>query len=123
MEVVHGCGMCHPSMMFSARAFQLAGRYREDYWPAEDADLVLRIAEKGRLTNIDEPLLSYQVHGDSIGHRQAGRQREALFRLPLLLPSAVAALRRPRRFVNSFSTIGTASKPRPRATPSGRGGR
>jgi hypothetical protein len=27
-----------------------------------------------------EPLLSYRVHGDSIGHRQAERQRDALFR-------------------------------------------
>jgi glycosyltransferase involved in cell wall biosynthesis len=80
LSVVHGCGMCHPSMMFKARAFALAGRYREEFWPAEDADLVLRIAEHGKLANIPLPLLSYRVHGDSIGHRQAARQRDALFR-------------------------------------------
>jgi hypothetical protein len=67
-------------MMFKARAFELAGAYREEFWPAEDADLVLRIAEHGKLANIALPLLSYRVHGDSIGHRQAARQRDALFR-------------------------------------------
>ena len=35
LSVVHGCGMCHPSMMFRARAFELAGRYREEFWPAK----------------------------------------------------------------------------------------
>ena len=89
MQVVNGWGMCHPSMMFSARAFELVGRYREEFWPAEDADLVLRIAEKGRLANLAEPLLSYRVHGGSIGHRQATRQREALYRA-----AAAAAERR-----------------------------
>lgn len=79
LAVVHGSGMCHPAMMFRAVAFEMAGRYREEYWPAEDADLVLRIAEKGRVANIPLPLLSYRSHGDSIGHTQASRQREALY--------------------------------------------
>ena len=89
MGVDQGCGMCHPSMMFRASAFELAGKYRKEYWPAEDADLVLRIAEHGRLMNIAEPLLSYRVHGGSIGHTQAERQRNALWRA-----AAAAAARR-----------------------------
>lgn len=80
MEFVHGCGMCHPSMMFRAAAFELAGTYREEYWPAEDADLVLRIAEKGRLANLPQPLLCYRAHEGSIGHTRSARQRDALFR-------------------------------------------
>jgi glycosyltransferase involved in cell wall biosynthesis len=79
MAVVHGSGMCHPSMMFRAVAFSIAGQYRAEYWPAEDADLILRIAEKGKVSNIPLPLLCYRVHDDSIGHTQAVRQREALY--------------------------------------------
>ena len=80
MEVVNGAGMCHPSMMFRSAAFELAGGYRKEYWPAEDADLILRICEKGRVANIPVPLLSYRVHSDSIGHMHASRQRAALYR-------------------------------------------
>lgn len=80
MEVVHGSGMCHPAMMFRATAFELVGRYRADFWPAEDADLVLRIAEKGRVANLPLPLLSYRAHANSIGHTQASRQREASYK-------------------------------------------
>jgi hypothetical protein len=71
--------MCHPSMMFRATAFSLAGQYRSQFWPAEDADLILRISEKGRVSNIPSPLLCYRVHDGSIGHKQAVRQREALY--------------------------------------------
>ncbi len=80
MAVVNGSGMCHPSMMFRRAAFEAVGRYRGDFWPAEDADLVLRIAEQGDVANIASPLLSYRVHSNSIGHRQAARQRDAVFR-------------------------------------------
>lgn len=80
MAVVHGSGMCHPAMMFRSTAFERAGRYREEYWPAEDADLVLRIAEKGSVANIPLPLLSYRSHGSSIGHTNASRQRKAMFK-------------------------------------------
>ncbi|MBC7601789.1 MAG: glycosyltransferase [Ramlibacter sp.] len=89
MGAVNGCGMCHPSMMFRAQAFDLAGSYRKEFWPAEDADLVLRIAEHGRVFNLPEPLLSYRVHSGSIGHTQAERQRDALWRA-----AAAAAERR-----------------------------
>ena len=80
MGVEQGCGMCHPAMMFRASAFALAGSYRKEFWPAEDADLVLRIAEQGRLMNIAEPLLSYRVHGGSISHTLMARQRDANWR-------------------------------------------
>jgi hypothetical protein len=50
---------------------------------------VLRIAEQGRVENLAFPLLSYRAHEGSIGHRQAARQREALY-----LASRAAAERR-----------------------------
>lgn len=89
MQVATGTGMCHPSMMFRSTAFKLAGPYSDEFWPAEDADLILRIVEKGRVANLDEALLLYRVHGNSISHRQAARQRDAHFRA-----AAAAAARR-----------------------------
>ncbi len=83
LGVKGGSGMCHPSMMIRREAMLAVGNYRPEFWPAEDADLVLRLAEQGRLSNIAEPLLSYRVHPGSIGHTYPGRQRSALYRAAL----------------------------------------
>jgi glycosyltransferase involved in cell wall biosynthesis len=76
----NGAAMCHPSVMMRAEALRGVGAYREEYWPAEDGDLFLRLAEVGRLENIQEVLLSYRVHISSIGHQNPMLQREAMFR-------------------------------------------
>lgn len=89
MAVKGGSGMCHPTMMIRRAALDAVGRYRQEYWPAEDADLVLRLSEVGRVANIPLPLLSYRVHPDSIGHLFPEKQRAAMFRA-----AAAAAERR-----------------------------
>jgi hypothetical protein len=78
MAVVRGSEMCHPSMMFRASAFSFVGKYGAEYWPAEGADLILRISENSRVSNIPLRLRRYRLHGDSIGHTRAVRQRGAL---------------------------------------------
>lgn len=75
-----GSGMSHPALMIRSDALLRVGGYRPDYWPAEDADLVLRLAEVGKLRNLRAPLLSYRVHPASIGHTNASRQRDAHWR-------------------------------------------
>ena len=80
MAIERGNSMSHPAMMMRADAVAKIGGYREALWPAEDADLVLRLAEVGRLANLAEPLLSYRLHPNSIGQIYSARQRDALYR-------------------------------------------
>ena len=77
MAVKGGSAMCHPTMLIRRCAMEAVGGYRAEYWPAEDADLILRLGEIGRLTNIAEPLLCYRVHAGSIGHTVPLKQRRA----------------------------------------------
>ena len=80
MAIERGIGISHPSMMMRAAAVSRIGGYREEFFPAEDADLVLRLAEIGRVDNLAEPLLSYRLHSQSIGRLYSERQRDAHFR-------------------------------------------
>jgi len=80
MAIERGNSMSHPAMLMRADAVARIGGYREAMWPAEDADLVLRLSEVGRLANLAEPLLSYRLHPQSIGQLHTVRQRDALYR-------------------------------------------
>jgi hypothetical protein len=52
----------HPSVMYRRRVVQEIGAYRDIFDEAEDLDLFLRLAEVGRVVNIEEPLLKYREH-------------------------------------------------------------
>ena len=55
-------GIVHPLMMARLDALHSIGGYRETYEPAEDYDLLLRLAEVGRLANLPELLFDYRLH-------------------------------------------------------------
>lgn len=57
----HGGAICHPSLMCRKVAVDMVKGYREKIKWAEDLDLYLRLAETGRITNINNPLLHYRV--------------------------------------------------------------
>ena len=78
LEGERGAVICHPSVMMRAKAVESVGGYREAYYTAEDLDLFLRLAEIGRLANLDEPLLQYRMHGSSICHSKKGQQLTAI---------------------------------------------
>ena len=44
-------------------AVEAVGGYRRAYLRAEDYDLWLRLAERGKLANLQEPLLEYRIAG------------------------------------------------------------
>jgi glycosyltransferase involved in cell wall biosynthesis len=67
--------MCHPTFMMRSRAVRVAGGYSQDAYPAEDLDLLLRLAEVGDLENLPEVVLMYRVHPNSISESGARRQR------------------------------------------------
>ncbi|WP_284450644.1 glycosyltransferase family 2 protein [Methylophaga thalassica] len=70
----HGGAIIHPSVMIRTDALRCVGGYREEFKSAEDIDLWLRLAELGKVTNIDKRLILYRQHMDSIGHRHRSEQ-------------------------------------------------
>jgi glycosyltransferase involved in cell wall biosynthesis len=72
-----GSALCHPSVMMRRSAVINLGGYLVPYTTSEDLDLWLRLAEVGRLANLEEPLVNYRCHPTNIGYSQGTRQREA----------------------------------------------
>lgn len=72
----HG-SVCHPACMFRRESVMLASGYRQEFYPAEDLDLFLRLGELGKVANISKPLLRYRIHQDSISGKNVLKQREA----------------------------------------------
>lgn len=56
----------HPGVLFSKTAFNLAGRYLANDFPAEDVSLWWRISKYGKLISVPEILLYYKLHNSSI---------------------------------------------------------
>lgn len=76
-----GTALFHPSVTMRSAAVRALGGYRKDFWPAEDLDLWLRLAEIGRLANLEDVLIDYRFHLQSTGHLHLVRQREATHRV------------------------------------------
>lgn len=70
----------HPAAMMRIQALKRVGNYNEKMEAAEDFDLWLRLAEIGRLANLDRCVLKYRQHVHSVGYSQRKRQRMAAWR-------------------------------------------
>lgn len=70
----HGV-ISHPSVMMSRSALLAVGGYREEYEPVEDFDLWFRLAEVGKLANLQEVLFNYRQHGKNVVFTQTDRQK------------------------------------------------
>ena len=73
----------HSSLMIRREAL-MATPYRTSMDGAEDVDLILRLAEKGEIINMDEPLLDYRLHATQESFRARARAtaiQELAFRL------------------------------------------
>lgn len=68
----------HPSAMFRRGPALEIGGYREQYAFAQDVDLWLRLADYGRLANLEESLLKYRVHFERISWRKHELQQETV---------------------------------------------
>jgi glycosyltransferase involved in cell wall biosynthesis len=71
----------HPAIMFRRRIALEIGCYREIFDEAEDLDLFLRLAEVGRIVNLEEPLLKYREHPFKAGRVKAVRVEENVRRI------------------------------------------
>lgn len=88
--------ICHPSVMMRAKALKEIGGYDERYSSAQDVDLFLRLAEVGELANLEDELMNYRIHTQSMGYqvrsaqiqnawragKRAAARRNKIFRTP-----------------------------------------
>ena len=74
-------GISHPTSMIRAEAMQQVGGYRLKYQWVEDKDLWLRLTEIGRLSNLEDVLLQYRLHLESVCYRRNLEQSRLMRRL------------------------------------------
>lgn len=67
----------HPAALIHRQALVEVGGYREPYYGAEDHDLWLRLAERGRLANLPDALLKCRVHAGNFTFVNEERGRAA----------------------------------------------
>jgi hypothetical protein len=79
--VARGQMVYHPSVIIRRQHLLEVGSYREELETAEDLDLFLRLAEIGRIANLEEPLLKYREHTGKVGHVRAAKQAEIVQRI------------------------------------------
>ena len=79
-----GCAVKHPAAMIrKAVLTQHNIRYEDEYSPAEDYCLWLRLMEHTRFHNIQEVLFHYRWHADNTTHHQLHRMSAATHELQL----------------------------------------
>jgi glycosyltransferase involved in cell wall biosynthesis len=74
-------GLFHPTTLIRTSALSAVGGYREEYEWVEDHDLWLRLAQRGRLGNLNELVLCYRLHAGSVCWQRSAVQRERMTRL------------------------------------------
>jgi glycosyltransferase involved in cell wall biosynthesis len=78
LMVARGQMVYHPSVIIRRQPLLEVGSYREEFETVEDLDLFLRLAEVGRIVNLEEPLLKYREHTGKVGHVRAAKQAETV---------------------------------------------
>jgi glycosyltransferase involved in cell wall biosynthesis len=71
-----GGAMSQPATMYRKSALLAVGGMREDTHLAEDVDLFLRLAEHGKLMNLEGIVLKWRLHAGSTGGTKAKKQAE-----------------------------------------------
>lgn len=61
-----GGSLAHPTLAARTNTILDLGGYNDDYHVAQDMDLLLRMAEVGKLANLPDVLVRYQAHGENI---------------------------------------------------------
>ena len=73
----------HPTLVFRADVFKKIGLYDENFYYAQDYDLLLRIAKKYKTANIPKNLLFYRISSDQISTKTMSRQLMYAFKARL----------------------------------------
>src|SRR5258706_16237331 len=81
IEKGSGGGMIHPAILARRQALIRAGGYAPKTDLAEDLDLLLRLAEIGRLANIENILLHYRVNAQGLSISRRAEQDFQTYRV------------------------------------------
>ncbi len=76
-----GSAVAHPSMMYRTSAVRSIGGYKEECYPSEDLDLLLRLSMIGNIENLSEVILKYRVHSQSICATQQSPQKKKVIEI------------------------------------------
>jgi glycosyltransferase involved in cell wall biosynthesis len=71
---LHGVPFSHPTVVFRTEAFRAVQGYRPAFAPAEDYDLLIRMAERWQLANFPAALLKMRRHSQSLSITKARQQ-------------------------------------------------
>jgi hypothetical protein len=74
LELMKSCCFCHSSIIVRKELFAAAGGYRPAFMYAEDLDLYLRLADYGKMANLDQILVLYRIHGNQVCARNVEQQ-------------------------------------------------
>jgi glycosyltransferase involved in cell wall biosynthesis len=72
--------IAHPSVAMRATVARAVKGYDKAYPHAEDHDFFLKLAELGELANLEEVVLEYRQHHQSVGYTQAVVQANSIIR-------------------------------------------
>ncbi len=85
---------CHPTVLMRADTLSRHGiRYLPEYTYAEDYELFCRLALRGQVFNVPEPLLRYRIHNAQVSQQKRIEQR----RLAREIANAYSAVAFPER--------------------------
>ena len=101
--------MIHPSVMMRREAFEKIGGYRQKAKLTEELDLFLRLAQVGRLANLEELLLLYRVHFHSFSWTKGENIRKCIF---WIMEQAYAARGLPFNWEVIEAKLTTSNNPR-----------
>jgi glycosyltransferase involved in cell wall biosynthesis len=74
-KMLYQCHFCHPSIIIRNEIFDdLKMLFDEDYAHAEDYDFYIKASKKWKFHNIQEPLLKYRIHDDSVSKKYKSTQ-------------------------------------------------
>jgi hypothetical protein len=66
--------IAHPTVVMRREALLAVGGYRPDRVPSEDLDLWIRLSAIGKLANVNDQLLRYRRHTETVGLRDSDQQ-------------------------------------------------
>ncbi len=73
----------HPSVMLRVEALSQVGGYRDKFMHAEDYDLFFRLSQVGKLANLPQAFLKYEVSPGQLSQRWRARQQISRIQIQL----------------------------------------
>jgi glycosyltransferase involved in cell wall biosynthesis len=74
--MIFNCCIAHPSIMAKKEVFENNGSYMQGWDTVEDYELWTRLIPTTQFANLNEPLLNYRVHNQSISRQKKEFQRK-----------------------------------------------